>query len=229
MIVGWASGAASVVACLFDASGAGNNKGLGTLGGYESTAMHINNSNLIVGWAENSNRIQHACIFDITGNGNNIDLGTLGGNSSIARSANDIGFIVGNAANAIGNQIACLFDATGAGHNVGLGTLGGNSSYAFDINNRNQIVGWASTASGDRHACLFDSTGNGTNIDLNSLIDPGLGWTLTDAYSINDNGWIIGQGINPFGEIHAFLLIPEPMTIVMFAIGCLSIRKRRLG
>ncbi len=201
---------------------------MGTLGGHESTATHINNNNLIVGWAENSNRVQRACIFDITGNGNNIDLGILGGSSSIARSANDIGIIVGNAANIAGNQIACLFDATGADNNIALGTLGGIGSDAFDINNKNQIVGWAYTNSGDKHACLFDITGTGTTIDLNSLIDPALGWTLTAAYSINDNGWIAGQGINPQGEIHAYLLVPEPISILMFAIGGLYIRKKRL-
>jgi hypothetical protein len=55
---------------------------------------------------------------------------------------------------------------------------------------------------------MFDPSGSGFNIDLNELIDPNLGWTLTIAYQINDNGWIVGYGTNPEGDIRAFLLTP---------------------
>jgi hypothetical protein len=51
--------------------------------------------------------------------------------------------------------------------------------------------------------------GQGNNIDLNTLTDPASGWTLERANDINSSGWIVGQGINPQGESHAFLLIPK--------------------
>lgn len=226
-IVGWASGKFSLEACFFNATGAGRNKGLGTLGGYESVAADINNNNLVVGWAQNSSRLERACIFDITGNGNNLDLGTLGGNTAAAFRVNDSGLIVGHAQSNAGYQVACLFDSSGAGNNINLGTLGGTGSYALGINNDNQIIGWALTNSGDKRACLFDITGNGANIDLNSLIDPALDWTLTAAYSINDYGWIVGEGINPDGQIHAYLLTPEPAAMLLFALGGLMLRKRK--
>ncbi len=220
-------GDSSYEACLFDSSGAGNNVKLGTLGGNESAALCINDNDLTVGWAENGSYIKHASIFDITGTGNNIDLGTLGGDSSLAFGCNSTGQIIGYAEDVSGDSVACLFDPTGSGGNFSLGALGGSESWALDINNNGQIVGWADIDSETRHACLFDITGAGENIDLNTLIDPALGLTLTYAYSINDNGWIVGEGITQDGEIHACLLVPEPATLVLLSLGGLLIRRKK--
>jgi len=68
----------------------------------------------------------------------------------------------------------------------------------MSINDHGQIVGIARDGIGTYRATLFDPTGSGNNIDLNMLIDPGLGWTLEYAYSINNNGWIVGVGRNPY-------------------------------
>jgi len=111
---------------------------------------------------------------------------------------------------------ATLFDPTGDGNNIDLGTLpGGVSSYAHSINDNSKIVGYAYTSSGKKHAVMFDSTGGGDNVDLNELIDPALGWTLTEARCINDNGWIVGQMTNSAGDEHAFLLTPTPLKIAI--------------
>jgi len=87
------------------------------------------------------------------------------------------------------------------------------------------------TVQGTDRASLFDPTGQGHNIDLNTLIDPGLGWILTGAYSINDNGWIVGWGYNPDGYARAYLLIPEPATLAILALGgaLALLRKHRAG
>lgn len=47
------------------------------------------------------------------------------------------------------------------------------------------------------------------------------GWTLSEATGINDNGWILGLGINSLGQAGAFLLtpIPEPVSFVLLALG----------
>jgi hypothetical protein len=74
---------------------------------------------------------------------------------------------------------------------------------------------------------LFDPTGNGNNINLNALIDPDSGLILKCAYSINNHGWIVGSGINPDGLSHAFLLTPEPATILLLGFGGLLLKKRR--
>lgn len=69
--------------------------------------------------------------------------------------------------------------------------------------------------------------------DLNSLIDPNSGWDLRSARDINDNGWIIGQGLYN-GNITTYLArptdaVPEPasMTILALGIGTLIARRRR--
>ncbi|MDP2932798.1 MAG: DUF3466 family protein, partial [bacterium] len=193
-----------------------------------SGTCSINNNGQIVGGAPNSFGYTRACLYDSTGGGNNTDLGTLGGLSwSVAFSINDNGQIVGSAQNGFGYQHACLFDPTGNGANIDLGTLGGNS-YAQSINDNGQIVGWADN-SGMR-ACLFDPTGLSNNIDLNTLINPASGWILTQASEINNNGWIVGQGINPDGQTHAFLLvIPEPATIILLTLGGLVLRRKEKG
>ena len=46
--------------------------------------------------------------------------------------------------------------------------------------------------------------------DLVSMIDPSSGWSLGQAYAINNLGWIVGDGPNGAGEKHAFLLIVKP-------------------
>ena len=88
---------------------------------------------------------------------------------------------------------------------IDLGTLG--SSSASSINDVGQTVGNIYGPVGLR-ATLFDSSGASNNIDLNNLIDPNSGWILEFANDINNNGWIVGGGINPEGKNHAFLLVP---------------------
>jgi probable HAF family extracellular repeat protein len=197
-------------ATLFDSTGNGFNIDLGALSQESSVAYSINDNNQIVGLAYDASGDRQAMLFDYTGNANNIELGTLGGIESWARSINDNGQVVGSAYNGSGQQRATLFDPTGNGNNIDLGALDGNYSEARSINNNGQIVGWAWNVVNQYRATLFDSTGSGNNIDLNTLIEPGLGWTLEQAWSINDNGWIVGYGINPNGYSRAFLLTPEP-------------------
>jgi probable HAF family extracellular repeat protein len=83
------------------------------------------------------------------------------------------------------------------------GTLSDSTSSARSINDNGQIVGFASNSSNSERTYLFDPTGRGNNKDLNTLIDPSSGWTLNRAYYINDNGWIVGSGINPAGYNNA--------------------------
>jgi probable HAF family extracellular repeat protein len=188
---------------------------LGTLGGDYSYAQSINNNGQIVGYARDSLEIRRATLFDPTGAGNNIDLGSLGGEGADAYSINDNGQIVGIAGIISGNGHAALYDPTGNGNNIDLGTLDSDACWAESISNVGQIVGETESDPEEIHrAVLIDSTGHGNNIDLNTLIDPATNWTLEAAFCINDNGWIIGYGVNPVGETHAYLLIPKPPKII---------------
>jgi probable HAF family extracellular repeat protein len=232
-IVGYASNISGYSrATLFDSTGGGKNIDLGTLGGMASQANSINSGGQIVGFAFNIYERDRATLFDSTGAGDNIDLGILpGGGYSIASSINDSGQIVGYADNNSGYSYATLFDSTGAGDNIDLGTIpGGKDSFACSINNSGQIVGWSFNNFTESRATLFDPSGAGHNIDLNTLLPQDSGWTLYEAYSINDNGWIVGCGLNsPTGSGHAFLLgpIPEPCTLALLALGGLAALRRR--
>jgi probable HAF family extracellular repeat protein len=214
-----------------------------------STVYAINDSGWMAGGANFSvyslppqltliSSCDHACLFDPTGGGINIDLGALGTyNISTAYSINNNNQIVGRAYYTAGSIFddsfamysrACLFDSTDNGNNIDLGALDNyTNSGARAINDIGQIVGYVSTASNENHACLFDSTGGGANIDLNSLIDPSSGWTLTYAYDISNNGWIVGEGTFN-GQTHAFLLeVPEPATIILLTLGELAVMGRK--
>jgi len=222
------SGPGKFQATLFDPTGAGNNINLRAPDNTWSLANCINEKGQIVGWSSRySNANMHATLFDPTGNGNNIDLGLIGGdyNRSWAYSINNLGQIVGNCGNDMGYSRATLFDPTGHGNNLNLGVLGGRWSYATSINDKGQIVGYASDSSGQYRATLFDPTGNGNNVDLNTLINPSSGWFLYQAWSINEQGWIVGSGVNSDGA-HAFLLTPEPATLLLLGLGAVILRRK---
>jgi probable HAF family extracellular repeat protein len=114
-----------------------------------------------------------------------------------------------------------------------LGTLGGSESRAYGINASGQVVG-SSVVSNNivTHAFLYSG---GDLVDLNTLIDPGLGWTLHTANGINDNGQIVGQGFIGGVSFRAFLLtpitpVPVPAAVWLFGsalagMGVISRRK----
>jgi len=135
-------------------------------------------------------------------------------------SAHSWGYGINNSDQVVGKGTDGAFIWTAS---QGIKYLGLTGSTAFAINDNGDIVGCSS----DERAILFDRTGAGNNIDLNKLINPASGWTLTCAYGINDVGWIVGQGVNPDGHLSAFLLTPEPTTLLLITLGGLILRKRK--
>jgi uncharacterized membrane protein len=153
-----------------------------------SSSFSINNNGQIVGYSSGMGG-PCATLFDWTGQGNNIILDPSHMFMySIAISINNNGQIVG-----IANGQAFLFDSTGNGNNVNLGGL-----EAWSISDNGQIVGYSGN-----HATLFDPTGNGNNIDLGTL-----GGTDSTAYSINNNGLIVGGAQDSSGHWRACLFDP---------------------
>ncbi len=129
------------------------------------------------------------------------DLGANGGTSSNAMAINDDGDVVGYYVD--GGHKRLFIYRNGAMTNIG--TLGGASGQAHAINNAGVVVGIDSTGSDGSHAFLWD----GTIRDLNDLLDASSqGWTLFRASDINNNNVIVGQGLAPNGEYHAFIARP---------------------
>jgi probable HAF family extracellular repeat protein len=192
---------------------------LGTLGGNDSNAYGVNNHGVIVGDAQLSDTSKHAFSYQ---NGVMTDLGSLGGTSA-AIAINDNGLIAGNA-QVNGQNHAALFTGTGI---IDLGTLGGLSAEVFDINNLGWVVGTSLTTSGESHAFLYGNTFG--MLDLNDLlINSGADFqTLTQAWSVNDYGQIVGTGVSISGVSTAFSLtltqVPVPAALWLFLTSLIGL------
>ncbi|HLM01856.1 MAG TPA: FG-GAP-like repeat-containing protein [Pyrinomonadaceae bacterium] len=179
-------------------------------------ANDINDKRQIVGGGSNSNSEGGTRAYRYTVGAGSI-LAIFGGNSfSEAYSISNLGKTVGGSTN--------LPFSNGFAHADEFGTLqlgapapcGGNSK-AKDVNARGTIVGWYYPITG-QSGCpqAFNErpvvwTQFGVAFELNNLIDPSLGWTLTEANSINDRGQIVGVGtrvINGFIRTRAYRLTP---------------------
>ena len=119
---------------------------------------------------------------------------------SAATAINEAGQIVGN-----DGQEPVLWSG---GILTDLGTLpGAGAAEPYAINDLGQVVGVSDDINGV-YATLWDGT---SVIDLNNVLtSSGKGWTLEYAEGINDSGEIAGWGVNPQGQIDAFLLTPCP-------------------
>jgi len=185
-----------------------------------SSARASNLNGQITGWSttELADEVSfvHAFYIDPLGTGEMIDMGTLGGNKSSSNDINENGIIVGRADDDIGNVRAFRFDIANDTELVALGVLDDEfpASVANGLNDLGQIVGFSIAGAPldpalpiePTHAVLFE---NGLLIDLNNQIDCPLGWTLSLAKDINNNGQIVGSGVLD-GKTHGFLLTPDP-------------------
>jgi probable HAF family extracellular repeat protein len=180
---------------------------LGTLGGNISAAAGINNSGQVAGSSTTAAGPSRAFLWDI--NGGMQDLGILaGGFASAGEAINAVARVVGTCYLLAGGNHAFLWDSTNGMQD--LGTLPGPyvAYYAFGINASGQVVGRALDSTFTLDTAFFWDNSNGMQ-DLNALIPPDSGWTVQIASGINDGGQIVGEGMNPDGQEHAFLLTPD--------------------
>ena len=129
-------------------------------------------------------------------------IGSLGGGASYGHAINSTGLVAGGSTTARGYLRAFLY-ARGKLQDLGV-LSGGKNSSAYGVNDAGQVVGYSQDAVGDSRAFLFE---NGQMKDLNQLIAADIGWRLSEASAINNNGQIVGYGIKN-GVQHAFRLDP---------------------
>jgi hypothetical protein len=83
-----------------------------------------------------------------------------------------------------------------------------------DVNNAGLAVG------ANNFGSAYSFLTGGYLVELGTTIAPDSGWSLRDAFGVNDTGLIVGNGLLN-GEPHGFLLtpvgIPEPSTGALFA------------
>jgi probable HAF family extracellular repeat protein len=183
---------------------------LGTLGGTLGFAGCPNYRGQVIGASDLSGDVNsHAFLWE---NGTMYDLGTLGGPNSEAIWLNESGMVVGSA-DLPGDN---LHDAVvwKDGKMIDLGTVNGDAcSRGRGLNARGQVVGGSSDCFNFLHAFVWEE--GGPIQDLNTLIAPGSGWQLTNAFNINDRGEILAKaapvGFTPNDDEdlgHLVLLIP---------------------
>lgn len=172
---------------------------LDTLGG-SSEALGVNADGVVAGTSMTCQHF-HPVLWD---DGAILDQGVPKGFTDAAIwGLNSSGLAVGHAwGNTDGSHAVQWRDGIASD----LGTLGGANSLAFAANEDGLTVGYAQTATGVNHATLWNDKGIQ---DLNALTSTP-GWLLREARGINNVGQIVGEGLNPQGETHAFLLTPDP-------------------
>jgi probable HAF family extracellular repeat protein len=187
---------------------------IGNFGGTCGLANALNNRGQVAGQSYlDGNTTAHAFLWDKKGSPQLRDLGTLGGDNASGEWLNDAGEVVGYAD--VPNPPGC----TGLtcvhhgflwknGKMTDLGTLGSDPcSRALSINSSGQIVGLTIAVCGGNptHGFLWEN--GGPAVDLNTLVT-GADMTLTTPVYINDSGEIVGNGVLPNGNTHAFVLVP---------------------
>jgi probable HAF family extracellular repeat protein len=187
---------------------AGRLKDLGSLKGFGSVALGINDPGAIVGYSYITPYRDflhpgtvHPFLYQ---HGHMTDLGTLGGTSAAATAVDNAGDVVGWSGVSGDGAVDAFLDRNGT--MIDLGNLGGPSASATAVNDRGQVVGWSYTNGGTRVDQFLYS--NGRMIDLTSLVVARTGITLYSVAGINNRGQIAASGTNRFGQNVALLLTP---------------------
>jgi len=160
---------------------------IGTLGGLNSSAMGINESGYIVGWAETLNHMS-------------VD-SKLEDEFQPIRHA-----FIAEPGTGVMNPQQMFWVEIASPRLIDIGTLGGRSSEALSVNSLCHIVGISNIDISTETSAFVYTPAKGMR-DLNYLIDPTLEWKIDKAYDIDDKGIIMAEGIVD-GEKHVCRLIP---------------------
>jgi probable HAF family extracellular repeat protein len=140
------------------------------------------------------------------------DLGSLGGAANVASSINNLGEVVGTAQSPKDGTLH-TFRWTQRTGMLDYGSFPGAvatvAGCCHTINDAGEIVGFTIEPSNPYfgRAVIWQGT---KPKDLNTFVrEPGPFVQLTGAFSINDSGEIVCQGVTTTGELHACLAVPN--------------------
>lgn len=161
--------------------------------------------------------------------------GALASYAAYATSA-DGSVIVGQGFHSAATSESEAFSWTQATGLVGLGDFDGGTSYSYawdPSGDGSIIVGTGRSALGDE-AFIWDSAHGMRNLRDVLISDYGVtdlsDWTLTTARGISADGQtIVGDGINPSGQVEAWRVtgVPEPSSALLLLSGSFLFLRRR--
>jgi probable HAF family extracellular repeat protein len=195
---------------------------IGTLGGFSSDAIGVNDDGMVIGrslaghGSNPSSDVDHG--FAWTQTGGMLDLGTLGGAVTEPTALSATGQAVGFGGTTVDCELifhGCPHDAftwTQTNGLVDLGTLSGTASEAYAININGVVVGLnGSRTSGGGHAIAWTADG---------ITDMGtLGGSRSYAVAINDRNVAVGSSETSAGTDHAFAWVSTDGMIDLGTLG----------
>jgi probable HAF family extracellular repeat protein len=193
----------------------GNVVDLGSLhGGTDSSLAVAVNSHLVAAGQSSS----HACRFDQSGVLDLQDPAVMGSGPSWSSDITRDGKIAGG----YGTYFATRPFLWDGAKIVDLSPLIPGRSQILGMNDFGDVVGWYDPI-GTGHTFFISAflLHHGVFTDLNTLIDPASGWALGDAFDIDNEGRIVGDG--GFGGSSNRAFIMEPVckgTFTIYGSGC---------
>jgi probable HAF family extracellular repeat protein len=194
-------------------------------GSFYSSATDVSaDGSVVVGFGSGTNGQEP---FRWTSSGGMIGLGVLPAHDffSTASGVSADGSVV------VGESGSEAFRWTGEGGMVGLGYLSGHTlgSVANDVSADGSLIVGRSWSHNSIAALVWDAANGMRSVDsvLSGLGFDLPGWTLSEAAAISADGTsIVGYGINPSGQVEAWLAnisaVPEPSAVPVIFVGVVA-------